>query len=64
MVEMLLDIDLMLNDRGGFNFLKIRYVFEDIEQMSKEGNTRAIQMKEELARLHTLLKLAIEEKTQ
>lgn len=60
-IEKLMDIDLIINIGGGFNFLKIRALFDDIDRLAEEGNSNAIQFSKELDNVYRIVKKAVED---
>lgn len=43
-----MQIDALIHEEGGINFLKIRAFLEDVERLKSEGNAHAIQFTNEI----------------
>lgn len=64
LVEKLMDIDAMIRDDGGINFLKIRMVLEDVEYLIQNNDPAAvplaIQFAKELDHVHAFIRKAVQ----
>jgi hypothetical protein len=58
-IDQLMNIDMMINDNGGGNFIKIRMMFDDIDRLASEGNAKALRFIEELGHVHDVILVAI-----
>ena len=54
-IDKLMNIDMMINDNGGFNFIKIRMMLDDIDRLADEGNAKALQFIKELEHVHAVV---------
>lgn len=59
-VEKLMGIDLAIHNNGGIGFLKIRALFDDIDRLAEEGDSRAIQFSQELDNVYKVVKKAVD----
>jgi len=53
--DKLMNIDSMIHDNGGVNFIKIRIMLDDIDRLASEGNAKALQFIKELGHVHDLV---------
>ena len=54
-IDKLMNIDMMINDNGGFNFIKIRMMLDDIDCHANEGHPKALQFIKELEHVHAVV---------
>ena len=63
LIDKLMDIDAMLYGKGGTNFINIRIVMDDIDDMILEKNSNAIKFADSMELLHSVLKKVTEIKS-
>ena len=59
LIDKLMNINAMIHGNGGVDFIKIRWMLEDVERLANEGNPMAIQFAKELGHVHDLILAAI-----
>lgn len=61
LVNKMLRISELLHGGGGTNFIKVRFLLEDIEKLSAEGNTNAIEFVKQLDNIYKFVELAVQQ---
>jgi hypothetical protein len=61
LVSKLLRILELLHGGGGTNFIKVRFLLEDIEKLSAEGNANALEFAKQLDNIYKFVELAVQQ---
>lgn len=61
-IDILMDIHAMINSEGGCNFIKIRMLLDDIDDLADQESPNALQFTKELEHVHATVLAATQMK--